>query len=46
MDWLNGKNQELQQRGCRIILGGGGVDLNGHIRNGEQGIKGNKEKQI
>ena len=50
MDWLNGKDQELQRRGSRIILGGGGggagggEDLNGHIRNGEQWIKGNKEK--
>ena len=49
MDWLMGQNQELQQRGCRIILGGGegggGVgDLNGHISNREQAIKGNKEK--
>ena len=33
IDW----HKELQRRGCRIILGG-------HIRKGEQGIKGNKEK--
>ena len=37
IDW----HKELQQRGCRIILG---RDYNGHIRNGKQGIKGNKEK--
>ena len=24
MYWLKGKNQELQQRGCRTILRGGG----------------------
>ena len=42
MGWLMGQNQELQRRGCKIILGGG--DLNRHISNGEQGIKGNKEK--
>ena len=23
MDWLKGENQELQQKGCRIILGQG-----------------------
>ena len=43
MDWLKGENQELHRRRCRIILGEGG-GLNGHIRNGEQGIKENKEK--
>ena len=40
MEWLRRQVQELQQRGHRIILGG---DFNGHIGNGEQGIKGNKE---
>ena len=24
MDWLKGRTQDVQQRGCRIILGGGG----------------------
>ena len=41
MEWLRRQIQELQQRGCRLILGG---DFNGHIGNGEQGIKGNKEE--
>ena len=46
MDWLKGRIQDVQQRGCRIILGGGGGerDSNRHIRNEEQGIKGNKEE--
>ena len=41
MEWLRRQIQELQRRGHRIILGG---DFNGHIGNGEQGIKGNKEE--
>ena len=41
MDWLKGQIQVVQQRGCRIILGGG-RDFNRHIRNEEQSIKGNK----
>ena len=41
MEWLRRQVQELQRRGHRIILGG---DFNGHIGNGEQGIKGNKEE--
>ena len=41
MEWLRRQIQELQRRGRRIILGG---DFNGHIGNGEQGIKGNKEE--
>ena len=50
MDWLKGRIQDVQQRGCRIILGGGGGggggerDSNSHIRNKEQSIKGNKEE--
>ena len=44
MDWLKGRIQDVQQRGCRIILGRGGERLYRHIRNEEQGIKGNKEE--
>ena len=40
MDWLKGRIQDVQQRGCRIILGGRET----LIRNEEQCIKGNKEE--